>query len=160
MDTFTWSGVASNFVSMAIGVATLWGAVVRPYQRRLEATADALSLANSELKKLHAAQIVETLAAQKQLIAAASEEINLLKDSRYKDLMAVSAQISTAIQQGARDGTESRRQIHHRLDTMEGTIQRLDERTQSTNKTLETIAAEVREVGKEVAAALAQLSRN
>ena len=64
---------------------------------------------------------------------------------------------TTETQRIDRENASARSQIYRRLDEIDASIARLNERTQTTNETVAHIATELREVGKDVSAALAKL---
>ena len=140
--------VAST-VAVSGGVAfTLWKTMIKPNQ-------EALARANAKLKEFADIRVRERLDAHAADIVALESET---KEIRHQEIVLLGARITDAFERAVSIDANGRRQIHDRLDRIDRTVERLCERTEKADKTNEILAQEVREIGKEVAAALAQNS--
>jgi hypothetical protein len=69
-----------------------------------------------------------------------------LKDQRFQDVTALGLQISEAIAQSIKDGAESRKLMHMRMDTLERGQATMEERTRTQGNDIRDIKQQVTEL--------------
>lgn len=129
--------------------------LVMPLRKKSEQ----LETLSQEIHLLRTKQVVENVEAHKVTIEKLNTDISALKDKRFMDLQEVSEKINAAVLTSIKEGAESRKFVHLRLDSLEKGQATLDERTDTTNKALADLTREVREIGKDVTAALTESRR-
>ena len=151
MDSVTLTTVAANLFSMAIGAGGIYGAIVRPYQKKLDIATGALNRANTELSRIQDQQVYNRLNTHDKKIEELIKQGQEQQQKQHDELSRIGDKISAAFERAVTIDATGRRSIHERLDRLDRTTERLDERTDTTNKKIETMDERLAVVAEDVA---------
>jgi peptidoglycan hydrolase CwlO-like protein len=131
------STVAYNVIGAAVSAAALWGTVIRPYRSELRTAHEQIKTAHGEIQKLQTARVAERL------------------DEHEERFEAMNRDIAAVI---AKDES-SRKGIYDRLERMDRSLERLNERTETTNRTVDKMDGRLAQVGEDVAHLAGKIER-
>lgn len=129
------------------------------WERALKESTAALERARQKLDELDNARIVETLGKHDAAIEKTRSDLLTIREENGRATLQMMQKITDQFQQAVSIDAAGRRTLHNDIGELRQEIARLNERTATSNKNAETIASEVRELGKDVAAALARLEQ-
>ena len=118
-----------NVIGAAVSAAALWGTLIRPYRSELRTAHEEIKTAHDEIHKLQTARVAERL------------------DEHEERLDEMNNDIAAAI---SKDGS-SRKGIYDRLEKLDRSLERLNERTETTNRTVYKMDERLAQVAEDVA---------